>query len=62
MLIAKTRDALGNLLAGPNPGPASFNDTGSAGVGQGFFYNCSAILAAEAPLTYKVLSFHEIRQ
>lgn len=62
LLVAKTRDALGNLLPGPNPGPASFNDTGSGGVGQGIFYNCSAILAAEAPLTYKVLSFHEIRQ
>jgi len=61
MLIAQTRDSSGNLLPGPNPGPATFNDTGTGGVGQGVFYNCSAILAAEAPSTYKVLSFHEIQ-
>jgi hypothetical protein len=62
MLIAQTRDSSGNLLPGPNPGPATFNDTGTGGVGQGIFYNCSAILAAEAPSTYKVLSFHEIQK
>jgi len=31
-------------------------------VGAGIIYNCGWIQAAEAPLTYKVLSFHEIPQ
>jgi hypothetical protein len=62
MLVAQTRDSLGNLLPGPNPGPASFNDTLSGNVGRGIVYNCAWIRAAEAPLTYKVLSFHEIPQ
>jgi hypothetical protein len=62
MLIAQTRDTSGNLLPGPNPGPATFNDTLSGSVGRGIYYNCGWIQAAQAPLTYKVLSFHEIRQ
>ena len=61
-LVAQTRDSSGNLLPGPNPGPASFNDTLSGSVGRGFIYSCSWIQTAEAPMTYKVLSFHEIRQ
>jgi hypothetical protein len=60
MLIAQTRDSMGNLLAGPNPGPARFNDTTTGGVGQGIFYDCQAIVNAEKPLRYKVLSFREI--
>ena len=66
MLVAQTRDLSGNLLQGPPnprlPGPASFNDTLSGNVGAGIIYNCGWIQAAEAPLTYKVLSFHEIPQ
>jgi hypothetical protein len=62
MLIAQTRDLSGNLLAGPNPGPATFNDTVFPNVGRGIMYNCGWIQQAQAPLTYKVLSFHEIRQ
>jgi len=62
VLIAQTLDSSGNLLPGPNPGPASFNDNLSGFVGRGFIYNCSWIQRAQAPLTYKVLSFHEIRQ
>jgi len=62
MLIAKTLDSSGNLLPGPNPGSATFNDSTTSFVGRGYFYNCSWIQAAEAPLTYKVLSFHEIPQ
>jgi hypothetical protein len=62
MLVAQTRDSSGNLLPGPNPGPASFNDTLTGHVGAGITYNCGWIQAAEAPLTYKVLSFHEIPQ
>jgi len=62
MLVAQTVDSSGNPLPGPNPGPATFNDTPSGSVGRGIIYNCSWIQAAEAPLTYKVLSFHEIPQ
>jgi hypothetical protein len=63
VLIAQTIDSLGNPLPGPNPGPASFNDSpGTGTVGRGFIYNCGWIQKAEAPLTYKVLAFHEIRQ
>jgi hypothetical protein len=62
MLVAQTRDTSGNLLAGPNPGPASFTNTQHPDVGRGILYNCSWIQAAQSPLTYKVLSFHEIPQ
>lgn len=62
MLVAQTRNSSGILLPGPNPGPASFNDTLPGSVGRGIVYNCSWIQAAEAQLTYKVLSFHEIPQ
>jgi hypothetical protein len=63
-LIARTLDSLGNPLPGTNPpGPATFNDSPPTGnVGRGFVYNCGWIQQAQAPLTYKVLSFHEIRQ
>ncbi|HMD07111.1 MAG TPA: pilus assembly PilX N-terminal domain-containing protein [Candidatus Acidoferrum sp.] len=61
-LIAQTLDSSGNLLPGPHPGPATFNDTLSGSVGRGFVYNCGWIQRAQAPLTYKILSFHEIRQ
>jgi hypothetical protein len=62
VLIAQTLDSSGNLLPGPHPGPATYNDTQSPDVGRGFIYNCGWIQKAEAPLTYKVLAFHEIRQ
>jgi hypothetical protein len=62
MLVAQTRDLSGNLLAGPNPGPATFTDTAFPNVGRGIRYNCGWIQLAQTPLTYKVLSFHEIRQ
>jgi hypothetical protein len=63
-LIARTLDSLGNPLPGTNPpGPATFNDSPPTGnVGRGFIYNCGWIQQAQAPLTYKILSFHEIRQ
>jgi len=63
-LIARTLDSFGNPLPGTNPpGPATFNDSPPTGnVGRGFVYNCGWIQQAQAPLTYKVLSFHEIRQ
>lgn len=62
-LIARTLDSSGNPLpVGNPPGPATFNDTLPGSVGRGFVYNCGWIQRAQAPLTYKVLSFHEIRQ
>src|SRR5208282_157185 len=61
-LVAQTLNSSGNLLPGPHPGPATFNDTLSGSVGRGFVYNCGWIQRAQAPLTYKILSFHEIRQ
>ena len=61
--IARTLDSSGNPLPGTGPpGPATFNDTQSPNVGSGFVYNCGWIQQAQAPLTYKILSFHEIRQ
>jgi hypothetical protein len=62
MLVAQTRDSSGNLLPGPNPGPATFGDSSTSPTRRGYFYNCSWILTAQAPLTYKVISFHEIPQ
>jgi hypothetical protein len=65
MFVAQTRDLSGNPLTLGTPGnlgPATFNNTVSPNVGSGIFYNCSWIQAAQAPLTYKVLSFHEIPQ
>ncbi len=64
MLIAQIVDSLGNPLPGSNPpGPASFNNSPPTGsVGRGILYNRWCITAAEAPLTNKVLSFHEIPQ
>ncbi len=64
VLIANTRDASGNLLA--TLGPASFSGTSSGGHHSssqgGIVYNSCLInsAGAQAPLTYKVLSFHEI--
>jgi hypothetical protein len=59
MFIAQTRDTSGVVLAGPTLGSASFSNTGR---GNGILYNCALINMAEATLTYKILSFHEIRQ
>src|SRR5208283_2911417 len=64
VLVANTRDASGNLLA--TLGPASFSGTASGGHRStsqgGIVYNSCQInsAGAQAPLTYKVLSFHEI--
>ena len=62
VLIAQTLDSSGNLLPGPHPGPATYNDTQSSNVGRGFIYSCYWVQRAQVPLTYKILSFHEIRQ
>jgi len=64
VLIAQTRDASGNLLA--TLGPASFSGIGGSGrryrAQGGIVYNSCLVnsAGAQAPLTYKILSFREI--
>ncbi len=64
VLVANTRDASGNLLA--TLGPASFSGTASGGhrssAQGGIYYNSCLVnsAGAQAPLTYKILSFREI--
>lgn len=55
MLIANTRDSLGNLLSAL--GPASFTQTGG---GLGIRYSSNWVNAAQRLLPYQVLSFREI--
>jgi len=57
MLIANTRDSLGNLLSAL--GPASFTQTGG---GNGIRYSSNWVNAAQRMLPYQVLSFREISQ
>ena len=59
ILIAQTRDPLGNLLPDPNLGFSSVNFNSAMG-GVGIYYNSCMILQAEAPTSYRVLSFREI--
>jgi hypothetical protein len=61
MLIAQTRDASGKLLPDPNLGSASFVVNGTQG-GLGIYYSSCWIKAAQAPFTYKILSYHQISQ
>jgi hypothetical protein len=64
VLVANTRDASGNLL--PALGSASFSGAGGSGrrysAQGGIVYNSCWVnsAGAQAPLTYKILSFHEI--
>lgn len=67
VLVAKTRDDEGNLLATPTLGPAFFGTHSSFGSspGPGIIYSSCAGQSplgpsAQGPLTYKVLSFREI--
>lgn len=57
MLIANTRDSLGNLLSAL--GPVSFTQTGG---GNGIRYSSNWVNAAQRLLPYQVLSFREIPQ
>jgi hypothetical protein len=59
MIVAKTRDAAGNLL--PNLGASSVTFGSNTG-GAGFYYNSCLILQALAPTKYQILSFREITQ
>jgi hypothetical protein len=65
VLVANTRDASGNLL--PALGPASVSGAGTGGGHRysaqgGIVYSSCQVnsAGAQAPLTYKILSFHEI--
>ena len=59
LLIAKTRDSAGNLLADPTLGAASFSQTGG---GNGIYYSSCWVRSAQAAPSYKILSFREIAQ
>jgi hypothetical protein len=61
MLVAKTRDANNNVLAGSNLGGASviFQNTMQ---GNGVRYNNCWIQKSLPTSDYKILSFHEIAQ
>jgi hypothetical protein len=60
ILVAKTRDSSGNLL--PSLGPASFQPNNPSNGGLGIYYSSCWIKAATRPLTYKVLSYHQLSQ
>jgi hypothetical protein len=62
VLVAKTRDNTGKLLTGTSLGSPFFGSLTSYGStpGTGIVYNSCSIKSAQGPLTYKVLSFHEI--
>jgi hypothetical protein len=57
VFVAQTRDAAGNLLPTLQ---ASFTTSGGSALGSGIAYNSCWVKTAQGPLTYKVLSFHEI--
>jgi hypothetical protein len=56
MLVANTVGGSGN-----NTGPSSFDFTSGAG-SDGIYYSSCWVNYVQAPYSYKVLSFHEIRQ
>ncbi len=62
VLVAKTRDSSGALLPGNSLGAAFYGSQTSFGTTPGFGvnYNSCLVGSAKGPLTYKVLSFHEI--
>jgi hypothetical protein len=59
MLVAQTRDPLGNLLPDPNLGSASVTFDPTTG-GVGIYLNSCWINFALQPTTYKILSFREV--
>jgi hypothetical protein len=61
VFVAQTRDSSGNLLSDPNLGAASVQFASSMG-GNGIRMDSCWVSAALAPVTYKVLSFHEVPQ
>jgi hypothetical protein len=61
ILVAQTRDSSGNLLPDPNLGSASFKSDLNGG-GLGIYYSSCWLKAAQRPLTFKVLSYHQLSQ
>jgi hypothetical protein len=59
IIVAKTRDAAGNLLPGPNLGASSVYFNSTTG-GAGIYYNSCYLIQALAPINYQILSFREI--
>jgi hypothetical protein len=58
VFVAQTRNSAGNLMTNL---AASFTDQyGGADAGAGISYNSCAVKSAQGPLSYKILSFHEI--
>ncbi len=57
VLVAKTRDSSGNLLPDPNLGAATVDYSGG---GLGIYYSSCWIKAAQAPSTFKILSYHQV--
>ncbi|HTZ46648.1 MAG TPA: pilus assembly PilX N-terminal domain-containing protein [Verrucomicrobiae bacterium] len=57
VFVAQTRDASGNLLPSLK---ATFGPSAGSDPGNGITYNSCSVKAAQGPLSYKVLSFHEI--
>ncbi len=62
LLVAKTVDASGNPLLSSSPPASSYFNFTSTTAANGIYYSSCWIKAAEAPLKYDVLSFHEISQ
>ncbi|MBI1750806.1 MAG: hypothetical protein HY234_05885 [Acidobacteria bacterium] len=60
VLLARTRDAAGNLLPGPAPGPTMLDWAG--GGGNGVHYDSCEIRNSQNNVTYRVLSFREITE
>jgi hypothetical protein len=62
VFVATTRNSAGNLLPGPGLGASFFGSTSSYGSRPGFgiAYNSCWINPAKGPLSYKILSFHEV--
>jgi hypothetical protein len=61
IIVAKTRDAAGNLLPGPNLGASSVTFNSATG-GAGIYYNSCFLIQALAPINYQILSFREVTQ
>ena len=57
VFVAQTRDSSGNLLPSLN---ATFGPSSGSDPGNGITYNSCSVKAAQGPLSYKILSFHEI--
>jgi hypothetical protein len=63
MLVARTRDSSGVLLAGPNLGNSSVNfNAGASMGGNGIRYSNCWIQKSQPTSGYRILSFHEISQ